>query len=336
MSTISVIIPVHNTAPLLHRCMHSVLIQSHSDLEIIVINDYSTDNSAQILDKYAKNDCRITIINHDSNKGLSAARNTGIKHAHGEYIYFLDSDDWIESTYLEHMYLAAFKSGSNIINNINVLREYSTGEQQPFFFGNLSHDCSGFIPSNQLIYNIMWASWTHLFRRDFLQDSGISFPEGLIYEDMYFQPISYMSVDQVYVTHGPAYHYWIRPDGICGATQLYTKYRHYFSILELVYDAMHNKHYFENHDVLLFPENFLLPLQMRPDDALLSSMQTYYAKALPFIKKNQHLYSEEDIRAVHDILLGKIPDEKAFENHISKDNILNMLRKRVRFTENKK
>lgn len=335
MSTISVIIPVYNTAIFLPRSIEAALAQSYSDLEILLINDCSTDHSAEILDRYARQDSRITVIEHEANKGLSAARNTGLKHAHGEYIYFLDSDDWIDLTYLEHMHSAALKSGSNIINNINVWREYSTGKQEPYFFGNLSHDCSGFFPSSLLIYNIMWASWTHLFRRNFLLESGISFPEGLIYEDMYFQPVSYMSTEQVYVIKGPAYHYRIRSGGICGATQIYTRYRDYFRILELVYEAMQKNRYLENHDVLLFPENFLLPLIIRPDDTLLHTMQAYYTKALPHIIKNEQLYSKKDICAIRNILAGKIPDESEFENIILKNNILTELRKRVRRAEMK-
>ena len=335
MSTISVIIPVYNTAIFLQRCIESVLRQSHSDLEIVLINDCSTDQSAEVLDDYARRDTRITVINHENNKGQSAARNTGIEHAQGEYVYFLDSDDWIDLTYLEHMHLAALKSGSEIINNINVLREYPTGKQEPYFFGNLSHDSCGFFPSSRLIYNIMWAPWNHLFRRNFLLEHHITFPEDTILEDMYFQPVSYMFTEQVYVIKGPAYHYRVRRNGTMGATQLYTKYTHYFSILERVYETMLKNHYLERHAVLLFPENFLLPLLLRPDDTLLHTMQTYYTKSLPHIIKNEQLYSEKDICAIRNILAGKIPDESEFENIIPANNILTELRKRVRRTEMK-
>lgn len=335
MSTISVIIPVYNTAIYLSRSIESVLAQSHSDMEILLVNDCSTDHSADILDNYARRDSRISIIHHERNKGLSAARNTGLKYAHGEYIYFLDSDDWIDLTYLEHMHSAAQKSGSDIINNINVLREYTTGKQESYFLGNIPHDCSGFFPSNLLIYNIMWASCTHLFRRNFLLEAGISYPEGLIFEDMYFQPVSYMSTEQVYIIKGPAYHYRIRAEGICGKTQIYTKYTHYFSILELVYKSMQQRNYLENHDALLFPANFLLPLCIRPDNTLLCKMQIYYAKTWPHMIKNKNLYSKQDIYIIQDILAGKIPDENEFENNTSPKIILNELRKRVRRTEKK-
>lgn len=336
MATISVIIPVYNTEPFLPRSIESVIRQSHSDLEIVLINDCSTDHSAEVLDNYAKRDSRISVIDHESNKGLSAARNTGLEHAHGEYVYFLDSDDWIDLTYLEQMHAAARRSGGDIINNTNMLCEHPTGKQTPLFFGNLSQDCSGFLPANRLIYNIMWSSCTHLFRRNFLLGSGIAYPEGLIHEDMYFQPISYMATEHVYVIKGPAYHYRIRTNGICRATQIYTRYTDYFRILELVYEAMQKKHYLESHDVLLFPKNFLLPLTIRPDDTLLNTMQAYYAKALPYITKNKALYSEKDLYVIKDILAGKIPHESEIGNENSRYTILFELRKRVQRTERKR
>ena len=335
MSTISVIIPVYNTAIFLPRCIESVLRQSHSDLEIVLINDCSTDQSAEVLDNYARRDSRVSVINHEINKGLSAARNTGIEHAHGEYVSFLDSDDWIDLTYLEQMHSATLKSGSDIINNTNMLREYPTGKQEPYFFGRLSHDCSGLFPSSLLIYNIMWSSCTHLFRRDFLLESGISYPEGRIYEDMYFQPVTYMATEHVYVIKGPAYHYRVRRNGISGDTQMHRRYTDYFFILKRVYDAMQKSGYLDGHQVLLFPENFLLPLRIRPDETLLNTMQTYYTKVWPHIIKNKQLYSEKDLGVIQDILAGKIPDESEFENIIPRNNILSELRKRVRRTEMK-
>lgn len=329
MPTISVIIPVYNTAIFLPRSIEAVLAQSYSDVEILLINDGSTDHSAEVLDSYARSDSRLTVIDHESNKGLSAARNTGLKHAHGEYVYFLDSDDWIDLTYLEQMHAAARMSGSDIINNTTILCEHPIGKPKPLFFGNLSHDCSGFLSASRLIYNIMWSSCTHLFRRNFLLDSGVSYPEGLIHEDMYFQPVTYMSTEQVYIIKGPAYHYRIRTNGICRDTQIYTRYTDYFRILELVYEAMQEKHYLASHDVLLFPKNFMLPLTILPDDTLLNIMQAYYTNVLPYILKNRHLYSEKDICVIKDILAGKISDESEFENRYSRDAILMELRKRV-------
>ena len=95
MNKVSIIVPVYNIEKYLAKCLDSLINQTLEDIEIICVNDGSTDNSAEILNEYAQKDCRIKIINQD-NAGLSAARNTGINAANGEYIGYVDSDDWID------------------------------------------------------------------------------------------------------------------------------------------------------------------------------------------------------------------------------------------------
>ena len=100
---ISIIIPVYNTAQYLDQCLESVLVQSYTDWECIVVDDGSTDNSGEICDKWGKRDSRFVIL-HQKNQGVSAARNKGLERCKGEYICFIDSDDWVEPTYLSHLY----------------------------------------------------------------------------------------------------------------------------------------------------------------------------------------------------------------------------------------
>ena len=96
---ISVVIPLYNKEMSIGRTIQSVLNQSYRDFELIIVNDGSTDDSGRIAEKQAKNDARIKVI-HQSNQGVSVARNTGFTHAIGEFITFIDSDDWIEKDYL--------------------------------------------------------------------------------------------------------------------------------------------------------------------------------------------------------------------------------------------
>jgi len=103
MPKISVIIPVYNVENYLEKCLLSVMWQTFNDIEIICVNDGSTDNSRIILEKYQKRDSRIKIIDKE-NGGLSSARNAGMKVATGEFYSFIDSDDWIENTMLEKLY----------------------------------------------------------------------------------------------------------------------------------------------------------------------------------------------------------------------------------------
>ena len=111
--TISLIIPVYNVEKYLARCLDSVINQTFKDLEIICIDDGSTDNSSDILQNYALKDERIVVI-RQANAGLSAVRNVGISRAKGEYICFIDSDDWIDFDFCEKLYNSAEKHSADI------------------------------------------------------------------------------------------------------------------------------------------------------------------------------------------------------------------------------
>ncbi len=103
--TISVIVPVYNVAPYLQRCVNSILAQTYQDLELIMIDDGSTDNSGSICDELQKKDPRIIVI-HQNNQGVSAARNAGLDKCTGGYISFVDPDDWIEQNMYQDMVTA--------------------------------------------------------------------------------------------------------------------------------------------------------------------------------------------------------------------------------------
>ena len=115
MPKVSVIIPVYNANKYLERCLDSVKNQTLEDIEIICIDDCSSDNSLDILNEYAKNDKRFKVIHHDINKGESSARNTGINNAKGEYLAFVDNDDTIDINFLEILYDTALSSKADII-----------------------------------------------------------------------------------------------------------------------------------------------------------------------------------------------------------------------------
>ncbi len=113
MPKVSIIIPVYNVEKYLQRCLDSVVNQTLKDIEIICVNDGSTDNSAIILEEFSKKDERIKIVNQ-KNGGLSRARNTGLEHSNGDYIGFLDSDDWIDLDYYEKLHDAAERNNCDI------------------------------------------------------------------------------------------------------------------------------------------------------------------------------------------------------------------------------
>ncbi len=127
---ITIVVPVYNTAEYISRCLDSIINQTYSFLEIICVNDGSTDNSVKILQEYSKKDSRIKIINQE-NQGLSSARNTGLKHATGKFITFVDSDDEITPSMVYDL-LNAIKSTNSDISICSFVETFQNGKTKPF------------------------------------------------------------------------------------------------------------------------------------------------------------------------------------------------------------
>lgn len=206
---ISVIIPVYNVEKYLHRCLDSVIAQTYQNLEIICVDDGSIDESGRICDQYAVRDARIKVI-HQENQGLSAARNRGLDAAEGEYIAFVDSDDYI----LEDMYKKMLDKLLNYNVDLCVCQwqyEFSDGRQvvkkkniDPTIYGRkTSLEFARFLYRGNYENGVVVAAWNKLYRRALLDK--ICF-EGRIHEDDAFngrimaKNISvYVMEDQFYV-----------------------------------------------------------------------------------------------------------------------------------------
>lgn len=113
VSLISVIIPVYNSESYLHRCVDSLLTQNYTDFELILVDDGSCDSSGNICDEYARKDSRIKVF-HKENDGVSSARNLGLDNATGKFVVFVDSDDWVDIHFLDHLYSAVYEKNSDI------------------------------------------------------------------------------------------------------------------------------------------------------------------------------------------------------------------------------
>lgn len=129
---ISIIIPVYNVERYLAQCLDSVINQTYRNLEIICVNDGTRDSSGQILEQYAQKDGRIVVIVQE-NQGLSGARNTGLKHVHGKYIMFVDSDDWIELETCEEAVIAAEKHNADLVM-WSYVREFEHESKEKYMF----------------------------------------------------------------------------------------------------------------------------------------------------------------------------------------------------------
>ncbi|MFQ6803468.1 MAG: glycosyltransferase family 2 protein [Lachnospiraceae bacterium] len=204
---ISVIVPVYNVKEYLEECIRSIINQTYEDLEIILVDDGSTDGSSEICDEYAARDKRIRII-HKENGGLSSARNVGINHANGLYISFVDSDDWLELDFYKILYEAIKATNADIA----ACGRYLASES-----GKLKMHCS----DEQRIYSrkealkeifqlgsIDVAAWDKLYHRSVIEE--IRFPEGEINEDTAVIYEVFNNVKKLVHVGCPLYNYRVR------------------------------------------------------------------------------------------------------------------------------
>ncbi len=197
MKKVSIIVPVYNTEKYLEKCLESLSKQSLEDIEIICVDDGSSDNSGTICDKFAALDKRFTVI-HKKNEGVSTARNTALDIAKGEYVGFVDSDDWVESTMFEVLYEKAHSSSADIVQcSYNGARKCEkkmtlSGEEEiiPAFMDG--------VISNSV--------WDKIYKRELI--SAIRFPIDLRFaEDFEFNALSLLSSRLVIAIPDTLYHY---------------------------------------------------------------------------------------------------------------------------------
>ena len=187
MVKVSVIVPVYNVEEYLAWCLDTVVAQTFEDIEIICVNDGSTDRSCDILEHYKNFDSRIKIINK-KNGGLSSARNEGIEAAVGKYILFLDSDDWLSSTAVEHLYNDAEKNDSDVVV-FDFIWDDCLKKTKTIMTNKEYYDGSTFnIDTIDLFMykHFPPAAWSRMYRTSLIKENDIRFFEDMIYEDLPF------------------------------------------------------------------------------------------------------------------------------------------------------
>ena len=208
---LSIIIPAYNVEQTLERCVESVLRQKFRDYQLILVDDGSTDGSGRICDELAKRDHRIQTI-HQPNKGLSAARNAGIKRAKGEYITFIDSDDYIHSDTLKPlMDILAIHHEYDFIEY--PVDEYvgKRGKQRRLFFKQQSFsDMREYWYETQAFRHAY--AWNKIYRRELFQT--VKFPEGMKFEDIFTLPHLLGNCRMVATVNEGLYFYCHNPKGI--------------------------------------------------------------------------------------------------------------------------
>lgn len=212
MPKISIIVPVYNVEDYLPRCLNSILKQTIQEIEIILINDGSTDSSGDICDQFALKDSRITVI-HQKNGGLPAARNEGIAHASGDYIGFIDSDDYIEADMYEKLYRACTQNNAKIsmCGRHDVAPD---GRKKATFTLKEPQIWSSKEAIRRILLweNIDSSACDKLFARAFF--SEFRFPLGKYHDDIFFVPPVVHAAGKIVHIGEPKYNYYYRENSI--------------------------------------------------------------------------------------------------------------------------
>ena len=263
---LSVIIPVYNVENYLNECLDSVTSQTLDDMEIICIDDGSTDNSPDILKEYSKKDKRIKIITKE-NGGQATARNLGIKEAQGEYIAFVDSDDFIEPTMFEKLYtkskdnnldiamckIATYDNQTEEIKN-NVWY-YMLGVFRDFEKGIFNHK-----DTKEFTCHIAVTPYNKIYKTTLLKENNILFPEGLIFEDEKFFYDTYLRAKRVSIVDEFLYYYRINRKGSTVDTIKDNDFSDIIPISKLIRETFKETDNYEDYKILL--SNRFIHLQL--------------------------------------------------------------------------
>lgn len=208
MPKVSVIIPVFNTERFLRKCLDSVCNQTLSDIEIICVNDASQDNSLEILKEYSSKDKRIKIINFTENRGVSVARNAGMAASSGEYLGFVDSDDYISVDFYECLYKRGVQTNSDAVKGkIKIVSE------RPNYIKDVLYDINDDVKKDFSYFYHSFAS--AIYNADFVKNNKIYFPEGINnFEDPFFSITAGFYYTKVEIVSNVYYYYRERVDSI--------------------------------------------------------------------------------------------------------------------------
>lgn len=241
----SIIVPIYNTAAYLEQCVKSVLDQSFTDFELILVNDGSTDNSAELCDGFAASDSRVRVL-HKPNGGLSSARNEGFKIAAGNYIWWVDSDDWTEPGALQKLWEATADSVPDMVK----FNHYRSASEREFCRSTAEPGVYSTEAELELLRNAAFfrtgkfclSVWSHIYRREFLQAGNLTFVSERVVgsEDYLFNLQAYPEAVRVVVLTDAFYDYRLREGSLTQGyrKELLKRYTELYLQLRQRYDRM--------------------------------------------------------------------------------------------------
>lgn len=243
--TISIIVPIYKVEEYLDKCVESLIKQTYGNIEIILVDDGSPDKCPQMCDEYAKKDPRVKVI-HKINGGLSDARNFGLREAKGEYVLFVDSDDYIElDTCDKFIEVIGNRKPDLIVGNAKRIENTKVLDMK-HTFNNINEIITGqsYLKQELAAGTMHMAVWLTLYNRNFLVKNNLEFKVGLLHEDEQFTPRVFLKADKVIGSDIVFYNYLIRENSITTGKNKVKNAEHIIATcyeLETIYNQLSNK-----------------------------------------------------------------------------------------------
>lgn len=314
---ISIIIPVYNTAPYLGKCLDSVLGQTFRDIEILCVDDLSTDDSPAILSQKAEADARLRVIRLEEKGFDCGARNRGLAESQGKYVYFMDSDDWIDPDFLEAMLRLAETSGEPVVTNANYVEEHPDTGKRSFSsrFGFVREEAS-FYPSRQIQSCFPPVLWERLYRRSFLLENDVRFVNVKSASDVTFTGLTTVLREKGLLFCGPYYHYVQRTDSLMKLSD-----RGFLDLaaFDALYDALVSRGIPRDGLKLFYIGPVILDTASKFD-----ALRSFFLKAASDIRRNPALYVPHDLFLMESVLAS--PDYTAWRSRYGVSSMVAFIR----------
>ncbi|MGO4496758.1 glycosyltransferase family 2 protein [Paenibacillus sp. 2RAB27] len=310
---VSVVVPIYKVEKYLSRCVESIMNQSYSNLQIILVDDGSPDRCGEMAECYAKADPRIQVV-HKENGGLSDARNAGIEYVTGEYTLFVDSDDWLEKEMVEEMVNKSIHYKADIVQTAFY---YAFDDHLLVDNRHYSSTCNPILLDNKLLMfelvineKVKNFAWGKLYKTNLVKD--IPFKKGVLFEDVYWAHQVMHRVHNYVILHQPMYYYYQRTDSIVAT---YTprnldiirgaKERHHF--IEKYYSELTNESYKTILKMCLIHYSLLLVNRKKDTGGLYRKEICLYVKEInsqlkKAVQTDQHLRRELFLFNLHPYL----------------------------------
>lgn len=299
MSKVSVIVPFYNVEGYIEKCLETLVNQTLKDIEIILVNDGSQDRSIEIVKKFIKEYPEKIVYVEKENGGLSDARNYGLKYAKGEFVAFLDSDDYVEIDMYENMYKLAKEEKSDMVE-CDFYWEYPDKKKidQAKMYDN----------KKEMLEKIRVVAWNKLIKREILEKTNIRFPKGYRYEDVEFTYKIIPYIEKVSFCKQPMVHY-IQRDGSISNSQN-ERNKEIFDVLEHVIEFYKEKNIYEEYKQQLeyvyvryaFCSSFLRIVKIKDEEIKERLLNLTWEKVntnFPNWKKNEILRKNKSLKDLY-------------------------------------